>query len=192
MSTFIGWGPDEFLCRRSHAILAGGRVWITDAVDEPGIDERIRALGEPAAVVQLLDRHGRDSDAVAARLGVPHHVTPFGGVPDAPFEVRKIAHIPSWHELALWFPAERVLVTADALGSVGYFRAPDEPFGVHPMLRLWPPKKALGSLEPAHLLFGHGEGYHRVDAPAQLRFALNSARRRLPAALLSAVRRSAS
>jgi hypothetical protein len=186
----FGWGPDEVLLRRSHAILAGGGVWITDAVDEPGIEERIRALGEPAGVVQLLDRHSRDCAAVAARLGVPLHVTPFGGVPGAPFEVRKIVRMPTWREIALWFPAERILVTADALGSVGYFKARGEPFGVHPMLRLFPPRRALGGLEPRHLLFGHGEGYDGDDAPERLREALRTSRRRLPSALLSAVRSS--
>ena len=44
----------------------GGGVWLTDVVDGPGIDKRIRALGEPAGVVQLIDRHERDGAAVAS------------------------------------------------------------------------------------------------------------------------------
>jgi hypothetical protein len=184
----FGWTPDEVLRRTSHAVLAGGGVWVTDPVDGDGIDERIRALGEPRAVIQLLDRHNRDCQAVASRLDVPLHVTPFEGVPGAAFEARKIMRVPTWREVALWFPAERILVTGDALGSVGYFRAANEPFGVHPMLRLMPPRKALGDLQPRHLLFGHGDGYHGVDGAAALREALATARVRLPAALFRALR----
>jgi hypothetical protein len=186
----FGWMPDELLGRASHAVLAGGGVWVTDPVDGEGIDERIRTLGEPAAVVQLLDRHSRDCAAVAGRLDVPLHVVPFAGVAGAPFEARKIVRLPTWREVALWFPAERILVTGDALGSVGYFRAADEPFGVHPFLRLFPPRRGLGGLEPQHLLFGHGAGHHGEDGGTALREALRTARRRLPSALLSAVRRS--
>ena len=61
----FGWQADEFLQRTSHAVLAGGRVWITDPIDAEGIDERINELGEPAGVVQLVDRHRRDCAAVA-------------------------------------------------------------------------------------------------------------------------------
>jgi hypothetical protein len=171
---------DERLPRTSHAVRSGGRVWLIDAVDGPGLDERIRALGEPAGVVQLLDRHNRDCAAIAARLGVPLQVV------DAPngLEGRTIVRRRFWKEIALWFPEERVLVCADALGSLGYFHAKGEPFGVHPLLRLFPPKRALSGLEPAHILFGHGPGYHGPDAPERLREALETARRRLPRALL--------
>jgi hypothetical protein len=186
----FGWIADEQLQRASHAVLADGRVWITDPVDGDGIDEHIRALGEPAGVVQLLDRHARDCAEVARRLGVPHLVTPFDDLPNAPWTPRRIVRLPTWREVALWFPEGRILVTADALGSVGYFRARGEPFGVHPLLRLFPPRRALGGLEPRHLLFGHGEGYHGDDAPEALREALRTARRRLPSALRSALRSS--
>jgi hypothetical protein len=184
----FGWAPDEVLRRTSHAVLAGGRVWVTDPVDGEGTDERIRALGEPAGVVQLLDRHNRDCAAVAERLGVPLHVTPFAGVPGAPFDVKPIVRWKYWREVALWFPAERVLVTADALGSTGYFRAANEPLGVHPLLRLTPPNRALGDLQPRHLLFGHGDGYHGTDGGAALREALATSRVRLPGALVRALR----
>lgn len=181
----FGWqARDEFLQRTSHAVLAAGRVWLTDVVDGPGIDERIRALGEPAAVVQLIGRHKRDCEAVAARLGVPLHVTPFEGVEDAPFTVERVARLPGWREVALWFAEERTLVCGDALGGLGYFRAGDEPFGVHPLLRLWPPRRALGGLEPEHVLYGHGEGVHGAEAAHALQEALATARRRLPRALM--------
>jgi hypothetical protein len=184
----FGWMAEELLRRTSHAVLAGGRVWVTDPVDGEGIDERIRALGELAGVVQLLDRHERDCAAVAGKLDVPLHVTPFAGVLGAPFDVLPIVRRKSWQEVAVWFPQERTLVCADALGSVGYFRAASEPFGVHPLLRLLPPKRALGGLDPHHLLFGHGAGYHGEDGGVALREALRTSRRRLPAALVRALR----
>ena len=174
----------ELLRRTSHAVLAGERVWVIDPVDSPGIDGRIHALGEPGGVVQLLDRHKRDCAAVARRLGVALHVTPFAGVAGAPFAVRSVSRRRVWREVALWFPHERVLVCGDALGSLGYFRARGEPFGVHPLLRLFPPRRALGGLEPQHILFGHGEGFHDPNAAAALEEALDTSRRRLPRALL--------
>ena len=181
----FGWYPEgERLQRTSHAVRAGEGVWLTDVVDGPGIDERIRALGEPAGVVQLIDRHSRDGAAVAERLGVALHVTPFTDVPGAPFVVLPIVRRRFWREIAVWFPAERILVCGDALGSLGYFRAKDEPLGVHPLLRLFPPRRALGGLEPEHILFGHGEGGHGPQAVPALRDALATARRRLPLALL--------
>jgi len=185
----VGWlAEDELLQRTSHAVLAAGRVWVTDALYGPGIEERIRALGEPAGVIQLLDRHSRDCGAVARRLGVPLHVTPFGGVPNAPFEVIAVSRMRLGREVALYFSQERVLVCGDALGSVGYFRAGREPFGVHPLLRLMPPRRAFGGLEPEHLLFGHGEGVHGAEAGQALHEALATARRRLPQAWLGGLR----
>ena len=175
------------IARTSHAVLAGDRVWLTDVVDGPGLDERIAALGSPAAVIQLLDRHPRDCASVAERLGVPLHETPFTEVEGAPFVVLPIAKRRFWREIALWFPEERTLVCGDALGSLGYFRGRDEPFGVHPFLRLLPPRK-LATLEPAHVLFGHGLGFHGPEAPQALRDAFTKPRRRLPQALLNGLR----
>jgi glyoxylase-like metal-dependent hydrolase (beta-lactamase superfamily II) len=168
---------------------------VTDALDGVGVEERVRALGEPAAVVQLLDRHGRDCATVARRLGVPLHVTPFDGVDGAPFEVLPVLRWRRWQEVALWFPAERILAVGDALGTADYFLAGDEPLAVHPLLRLAPPRKALAGLEPLHVLCGHGPGVHGERVPEAVREALATARRRLPQAWLSglraAVRRSA-
>ncbi len=186
----LGWHLEgERLERTSHALRIGGGVWLTDVVDGLGLDERIRALGEPAGVVQLIDRHERDGAAVAERLGVALHVTPFADVSGAPFVVLPIVRRRFWREIALWFPEERVLVCGDALGSLGYFRARSEPFGVHPFLRLAPPRRALGGLEPEHILFGHGEGFHGQQADSALSEALATARKRLPQAWLGSLRR---
>jgi hypothetical protein len=184
----FGWAPEgDKLARTSHAVLAGERVWLTDVVDGPGLDERITALGSPAAVVQLLDRHARDNAAVAERFGVPLHETPMTDLEGAPFVVLPIVNRRFWREIALWFADERILVCGDALGSLGYFRARDEPFGVHPFLRLVPPKKLAG-LEPEHVLFGHGPGFHGSEAPQALRDAFAKPKRRLPQALLNGLR----
>lgn len=181
----FGWAAEnERLPRSSHAIEAGGRVWLIDAVDGDGLDERIAALGEPAAVVQLLDRHNRDCAAIAERLGVPLRFVPFDAQDGDPFLPLPIVRWRLWREIAAWFPEQRTLVFADALGSLGYFIASNEPFGVHPALRPFPPRKALASLDSQHILFGHGSGYFGPDAAPALREALTTARRRLPRALL--------
>jgi hypothetical protein len=109
------------------------------------------------------------------------HVTPFEGVPGAPFAFRPIMRSRFWREVALWWADGRVLVTADALGTIrGYFTAGQELVGVHPLLRLFPPRKALADLEPEHVLVGHGEGVHGAHAAPALRTALSGSRRRLP------------
>lgn len=176
----FGWigGERPKLMMASHALAADGRVWLVDPTDEPGLDERLRGLGEPAGVIQLLDRHNRGAAAAAARLRVPHHVVPFGGVPGSPFELVPVRRRSRWREVALWWPARRVLVTADALGTVPhYFALGGEPLGVHPLLRLTPPR-ALARLEPEHVLVGHGEGVH-AGATEAVRDAIAHSRRRL-------------
>ena len=66
-------------------------------------------------------------------------------------------------------------------------RAPGEAIGVHPLLRLTPPRRLRG-VAPEHIVCGHGDGVH-TDAAAALADALRTSRRRLPLALLGAVRR---
>ena len=183
----FGWLDDgEPMRRTSHALVTDG-VWLVDPVAWPEAEQRALALGEPRGVLQLLDRHNRDCAAVAARLDVPLHVVPTGRVPGAPFEFLPVMTNRFWREVALWWPEQRVLACADALGTVGYFRAPGERIGVHPFLRLRPPR-ALKRIYPEHILTGHGEGVHE-DASAALHEALRTSRRRLPAALRRMFRR---
>ena len=176
----FGWiVEDELLKRCSHAIVADGRVWLVDPVDGPGVEDRVRDAGEPAGVIQLLDRHNRDASLFADLFGVPLHVIPVELVPGAPFEFLVVRKGWTWKEVALWWPDRRVLVVADALGTVGYFVAPGERLGVHPLLRPIPPRKRLGNVAPQVVLCGHGEGVlHGADAA--FREALSTARRRLP------------
>ena len=180
----FGWRERERLRRTSHAILAGGRVWIVEPIEGEGVDERIQALGEPAGVIQLLDRHERDCAAFAERFGVPHLVLPLGRLDGVPFDFLLVRKGRFWKERALWWKEERVLCVADALGTLPYFCAPGEQLGVHPLLRPIPPRKRLGGVSPRHVLCGHGEGVHGDQAEAAFREALNTARRRIPRLLL--------
>ncbi|HWN22382.1 MAG TPA: hypothetical protein VNP93_10445 [Gaiellaceae bacterium] len=171
----LGWIENARMQRTSHALAAAGRVWLVDPIEGEGVEERIRALGEPAGVIQLLDRHERDCAAFAARFGVPLHVVPWS-LPDTPFELRRVVRLRFWREVALWWPERRILVCADVLGTVPFFRAGDEPIGVHPLLRLRPPR-GLRGLDVRHALVGHGEG---VADGAAVERALATARQRLP------------
>jgi hypothetical protein len=182
----FGWSQDEFMRRASHALVVEGRVWLTDPVDTPELEERIRALGEPAGVLQLLDRHERGCAAWAERLGIPH-LRAWESVGNAPFETLAVRRSRWWREVALWEPSARTLVCADALGTVGYFCAPGERIGLHPLVRPFPPR-ALGGVAPDRILCGHGAGLHD-GAAAALHEALRTARRRLPAVALRILRR---
>ena len=180
----FGWIASEpaFLERASHALRADGRVWLVDPVDGEGVEERARALGEPAGVVQLLDRHERDCVSFAERLGVQLHRLPLGGVPGSPFEVLRVRDRRRWREAALWWPEERVLACADALGTARYYCGPGERLAVHPLLRPAPPRSLRDiarCLAPGHVLCGHGEGIHGDEAALALSEAVSTARRRI-------------
>ena len=182
----FGWVVDEFMERCSHALLADARVWLVDPVADEAAEERARGLGEPAGVIQLLDRHGRDCADLARRLGVPRHEVPYDGIPGSPFEVLGVANRRRWKEVALWWPERRVLVCADALGTARYYRSGDERLAVNPLLRLTPPM-ALGQVEPEAILVGHGAGIDEGAAEA-LHEALGTARRRAPGLAVSWLR----
>jgi hypothetical protein len=171
--------------RCSHALVVDGRVWLIDPVDGEGVEERVRAAGSPAGVIQLLDRHNRDCAALAGRLGVRLHVMPREAV--GPFSFIPVVRSRFSHEVVLWWPERRVLVCADVLGTAPYFLSGRERLAVHPFLRLAPPRKELGGLQPEVILCGHGEGVFD-DADAALREALSSSRRRIPGQIASAAR----
>ena len=175
----FSWIVDEPATRTSHALATGGSVWLVDPVRHEPALARAREVGEPRAVLQLLDRHNRDCASVAGELGVPHLVVP-DAVPDSPFEVVVVKRTGRWRETALWWPAERTLVVAEAIGANRFFTAGPDRAGVHLLLRLSPPRDALGGFEPEHLLVGHGEGIHGADAMTALDQALDHARTGLP------------
>jgi hypothetical protein len=175
----FSWIVDEPATRTSHVLSDDGRVWLVDPVRfEPAL-ERAQALGRPAAVIQLLDRHNRDCAAIAAEVGIPHLVAP-DSVPDSPFETIAVRRKKHWRETALLWPAARTLVVAEALGTNQFFTSGGEAAGVHLLLRLTPPRAALGRIAPEHLLVGHGRGLHGPAAAEALRHALDHSRKGLP------------
>ena len=170
----FSWIVDEPMTRTSHALAAAGKVWLVDPVDWPEAIDRARSLGEPAGVLQLLDRHNRDAVAIAERLGVSHLTVP-ASLPGTPFEVIEIRRWSRWQEVALWWPERRTLVVAEAVGSNAFFCVGDDRVGVHGLLKLIPPRQ-LNAFAPEHLLLGHGEGVHGPEATAALRQALSRSR----------------
>ncbi len=177
----LGWIAAEpaLMQRASHALAHEGGVWLIDPVDGEGLGERVARLGEVRGVLQLLDRHRRDCAALARRHGVPLLATPFDRVAGAPFEAVAVVRRRRWSETALWWPGRRALVVAEALGTAPYFPARGEPLGVHPVLRLTPPR-ALAGYEPEHLLVGHGPPLHGPDLGRRVRRAIASSRREIP------------
>jgi len=197
------------LACRAHALRDGdGRVWLVDPLDGDNLDGLLRELGPVAGVIVLLDRHLRDAPEIARRHGVPLYVPPgewrrgnprpsvaitlVDGIAGCPFEfLSLVKRDGAWLEQALWWPGERILIVAEALGASEYCltRAGD-PFGVHPMLRLGAPNATLATLdvEPALLLLGHGALVAPADvAPATLsaavRHVASRGRRTLPRVL---------
>lgn len=187
----VGWlaYPEETMQRASHAVESEGELWVIDPVDADGVDELLAEYGDVAGVVILLDRHLRDSAAVANRHDVPVYVpTWMNGVAedlDAPvvrfedgvgeFALERVVDNPFWQEAAL-FDGE-TLVVPEALGTVSYFRAPGERLGVHPMLRALPPTK-LRQYDADLLRVGHGEGLSENVRPA-IRDAITGSRQRM-------------
>lgn len=93
--------------------------------------ERVAALGTVAGVLQLLDRHRRDVETLAAHFVVPRYRLPDEAVPAAPFAIRRLVTWRRWQERVLWWPAHRLLLVPEAVGSAPYYRAPGRPLGVH-------------------------------------------------------------
>lgn len=191
----VGWmaHPEEEMQRASHALVEDGEVWLVDPVDVPDLDDFLADLGDVAGVAVLLDRHKRDAARIANRHDVPvvlpRALRAIRDDFDAPVEVTAgpiaglqqitVLKNPFWREVALFDPDEKTLVVPEAVGTVDYYCAPGESLGVHPMLRAFPPRDALGSLDPERLLVGHGEGI-LTDAAGELARALRGSRSRMP------------
>ncbi|MFB6220735.1 MAG: hypothetical protein ABEH90_04785 [Halolamina sp.] len=192
----ISWSlAEDRLERTSHALTTEDGVWIIDPVDAPGLDDELDELGEVAGVTLLVDRHKRDTEAVAQRHGVPVSLPgPLAPVardletecerypntlPETGFEVIRLLSNPGWQEAALYDEERGTLVVQEALGANEIFTTPGERIGVHPLLRLLPPRKALSDLDPDRVLVGHGEGVFE-DAGEELRGALRRSRRTAP------------
>jgi hypothetical protein len=179
----LSWIMDEAMTRTSHALVDDSRVWLIDPVDTADAIDRATALGEPAGVIQLLDRHQRDNAAVAQRLGVPHHNLPTE-LPGAPFEPIQIMSGRFWKEVTLWWPERQALIVAEQVGTNRMYTAGASAVGVHIFLRAAFVPRKLAGYRPRHLLVGHGAGVHGDAAAPALEEAIARSRRDLPLALL--------
>jgi hypothetical protein len=173
----LSWVVEEPMQRACHALVDAGRVWLVDPLDAPAAPDPA-SLGEPAAVLQLLDRHNRDCAEIASRLGVPHLKVP-DSVPDSPFEAIAALRVPRWQETALWWPARKALVVAEVLVANPMHTGGEQAVGMHLFLRPWPPQ-SLRRFRPEHLLLGHGRSVHGPQAAIDLETAYARARRDLP------------
>ncbi|HWH95021.1 MAG TPA: hypothetical protein VNT03_14260 [Baekduia sp.] len=175
----LSWLMDDPMERGCHALRADdGRVWLVDPAQDDAALAAVAELGPAAGVLQLLDRHARDCAAIAAALGVPHLRQP-EALPETPFTVLRVVRNPLWKEVALWWPARRALVVAEALGTAAAFAVGDGPVGVHPLRRLLPPSMLRG-LGPQHLLVGHGPPLHGPEVAAQVDRAIARSRHDVP------------
>lgn len=191
----VGWiaYPNELMQRASHAIAIENDVWVIDPVDADGIDSLLAEYGSLVGVVVLLDRHTRDAAKIARRHDVPVYVpanmSSVARSLDAPVErfthtladtglrVETLVDWPLWQEIAL--VSDDLLITGDALGTADYFRTAEERLGIHPFLRLAPPRQILSALAPDRILVGHGSGI-TDDAATALETAITGARKRIP------------
>jgi hypothetical protein len=176
----LSWVVEEPMERAFHALVDDGRVWLVDPLDGPEMADAV-ALGEPAGVLQLLDRHNRDCTAIAARLGIPHLKVP-DSVPGSPFEAIAAVRMPRWRETALWWPARKALVVAEVVAANPMHTGGREKVGMHLFLRPWPPSSLRG-FRPEHLLLGHGRSVHGPEATTALKAAYARSRRDLPRVL---------
>ena len=180
----LGWVAAEpvRMQRASYALLHDGGVWLIDPVDAEGLADHIAGLGPVRGVIQLLDRHPRDGAALAARHGVPLHELPRAAVPGAPFTPIVVADRRWWHEVALWWPERKALVVAEAVGTAPYYLAPGRRIGLHPLMRLTPPR-VLSPLDPEHLLPCHGAPVSGSRVADDLHAAIAHSRRDIPGVL---------
>lgn len=196
----FGWMayPEETMQRTAHALAGEGGLWLVDPQDADGLDDLLAEHGEVAGVLVCLDRHVRDAEALAARHDVPVFLPVWmSGVAGSMavqierfadrvggFRAQALVDTRFWQEVVLF--DDETLVVPEAVGTASYFAAGDRDLGVHPFLRLLPPR-SLARYEPDRLLLGHGEGVH-AGAPERLDMALAESRRTAPALYLQTVR----
>jgi len=200
----VGWiaYPEEGMQRASHALATDAGVVLVDPVDADGVEELYADLGDVAGVALLLDRHVRDTATFADRHDVPVYAPawmtgvddelgarpePLGDLlGDTDYVLERVIDNGFWQETALFDAADGTLVVPEAVGTADFFTAGDEQLGVHPVLRLLPPKR-LRSFDAERVLVGHGAGV-LDDGAAALRDALDNSRKRAPAAYLGALK----
>lgn len=181
--------------RTSHALETEAGVWVVDPVDAPRLDEELAERGEVAGVTILVDRHTRDAEVLARRYDVPVSLPAAlgpvadkletestryaGSLPGTEYRTIRLTTNRFWREVGLFDADRGTLIVSEAIGTNELFTTGDERLGVHPVLRLFPPRQHLGGLEPERILVGHGPGIFD-DAPTALRQALEGSRRNAP------------
>jgi hypothetical protein len=158
----IAWiaDPGERMQRASVALAVAGGCLVCDPVDAPGLDEALAPIGPVLGVCRLLDRHGRDVDSLAARLGAPRVEPPeLGSVAAfAGIEAHPLYQARRWKEWALWLPERRLLVVPESVGTAPFFLARrTDRLGMNPLARVLPPRVALAPFDPDTIAVGHGE-----------------------------------
>jgi len=199
--TWIAY-PEETMERASHVLAVDDEVWVIDPVDTVGLDDYLTEFGDIAGVVVLLDRHKRDSAEIATRhdvsVWVPEFMDGVASKLDAPterfrYELADTGYVAYtlvdnrfWQEAILYSEDGDILIVPESVGTAAYFRTSSEPLGVHPMMRVTPPRK-LARFEPDRLLVGHGAGIpeHATEA---LSTALDGSRRRTPSLMAKNLR----
>jgi hypothetical protein len=199
----FGWiaYPNETLRRTSHALEADGDVWLVDPLDAEGLDERLSELGTVRGVVVCFTGHSRDAAKLARRHDVPVYLPKgmnaalpsdvetrefVGELGDSGYRAYEFVSLPVWREAALYHRTKRTLYVPEAVGTAEFKRVGDERLGVHPALRLIPPR-SLRAPAVDRLLVGHGHGI--ADAPeSAIDDALDSSRRNALALYAKALR----
>jgi len=177
----LTWVETGGLRRAAHALRADGRVWLVDPFEDDVALSAASELGQTAGVIQLLDRHNRDCARIAQRFEVPLVRVP-QELPHSPFTVVQVVRRPWWHEVGLWWEQERALVIAETVGTAPAF-ALGRRLGLHPMLRLTPPRGALTAHDPQRVFVGHGAPLES-GAAAAISQALSAARSDIPQLIL--------
>ena len=181
--SFAWQPPSDPASRSSTALVTDAGTVLVDPVECDGLDDALAQLPAVCGIVTLLDRHQRDAQALADRLGAPRLIPRALGGPGVALpgiEERAVFTWKRWREALLWLPDRRVLVCAEALGTAAFDLARSgDPIGVHPFARLVPPRRAFAGIEPEVIAVGHGEPLTEGAAEA-LRRALRTARVQLP------------
>jgi cyclase len=148
----LGVTVDTVLHTHHHADHCGGNSVFGDArivAHHPTVPDIAKVLGEPDLLDRIMPWHAGRFAALGARVPEPVDVADLDIPSDGEALVFGPAH--SFHDVALWFPAARVLIAADLCFS-GV-----TPLGLHGSLPGW--AEALGkliALEPDVVVPGHG------------------------------------
>lgn len=190
--------PTEPGQRSSHAVRTADGVWLFDPIDAPGIDERVRSLGEVTGVAVCSRYHTRDAETFARRYDVSIHTADWidrvEDRVDAPvrsttadldnaFRTVACRPLPIWKELCCYHEPSKTLIVPDSLGTIDPWVVGDERLGLELFRRLQPPRQ-LAALDPNRVLVGHGDPVTE-DAGQALEDALVGVRRSFPRAALA-------